>query len=105
MTERKSIHNFRERKDFEKLLERSSLAHHKLWARCSQCGPGEQAIDPDDKDKCVMGHRLAEGRADTADKPSSFKWHAFYDHRKYNLTPDRYDHECPNCRTVFANEC
>ncbi len=57
MTERKSIHNFRERKDFEKLLERSSLAHKNLYAHCTKCGE-ETARDPDDKRKCVVGHWL-----------------------------------------------
>ncbi len=55
MAERKSIHNFKERKEFERILERSSLAKKNLWVDCTKCGE-RQARDPYDKRKCVVGH-------------------------------------------------
>lgn len=57
MGERKSIHNFAERKEFERLLERSSLAEANLYAECPKCGT-RQARDPFDKRRCISGHWL-----------------------------------------------
>ena len=56
---RKSGHDFQARREFEQLLNRSSLSDKKLWVNCPKCGCGDkQARDPFESRKCVAGHWL-----------------------------------------------
>lgn len=43
---------FRRRREFYRILERSSLAHDELWKFCDRCRK-ETARDPYDKSICV----------------------------------------------------